>query len=99
VPERVVEIKEVGRLGKSDHVMIKASIDISRKEVKTREMVLNWSRVDWESIRTKLRAINWERMLNGGTVNDAWTCFRNTVAELVEMHVPVRPRRAPNKPV
>ncbi len=51
--------------------MIKASIDISRKEVKTREMVPNWSRVDWESIRTELRAINWERMLNGGTVNDA----------------------------
>jgi hypothetical protein len=33
VPERVVEIKEMGRLEKSDHVMIKASIDISRKEV------------------------------------------------------------------
>ncbi len=39
VPDRVVEVKEVGRLGKSDHVMIRASIDISRKGVRTTEMV------------------------------------------------------------
>jgi hypothetical protein len=34
VPERVVEVKEVGRLGRSNHVMIQMSIDINMKELK-----------------------------------------------------------------
>jgi hypothetical protein len=40
IPEIVVEVKDVGRLGRNDHVMI---IDINVKEVKTTESVPNWA--------------------------------------------------------
>jgi hypothetical protein len=98
VPERVVEVKDVGRLGRSDHMMIQVSIETNKKEVKTTESVPNWGRADWASIRegcrewTGTKASEW-------AVSEAWGVFRDTVAGLVEEHVPVRPRRAPHKPV
>ncbi len=55
IPERVVEVKDVDRLGKSDHVMIQVSIDIKMKEVKTTKCVPNWVRADWECQRKNAR--------------------------------------------
>ncbi len=46
VPDKIVEVKDVGRLGKRDHSMIQASIAINRKESKTTERVPNWGRAD-----------------------------------------------------
>ncbi len=44
--------------------MIRAGIDISRKGVRTTEMVPDWARADWKSIRAELRAKNWAGVLN-----------------------------------
>jgi hypothetical protein len=99
MPEKVVDVREVGRLGKSNHVMIQASINISMKETKTTETVPNWARADWASIREGLRGKDWRGTLGEGTVSSAWGLFKKMIADLVKKHVPTKPRRAPNKPV
>ncbi len=88
-------MKEVGRLGRSNHVMIQMSIDINMKELKMTKSVPNRAREEWESIRRGMRRINLDEALSVATVSEAWCKFRDTVTGLVENHVPLRPRRAP----
>jgi hypothetical protein len=45
MPERVIEVKEIGRLGASDHEMILVRIDTGLFQP-TRKKVRNWRRAD-----------------------------------------------------
>jgi hypothetical protein len=78
VPERIIEIKEVGRLGTSDHTMIQASIEISRSEAKTTEKVPNWGEADWGAMSAELCRKDWGKMLDCGIVDETWRTFRDT---------------------
>jgi hypothetical protein len=64
VPEKIIEIKGVGRLGKSDHTMIQASIEISRSKAKTTEQVPNCGEADWGAMRAEQCKKDWGKMLD-----------------------------------
>ncbi len=99
IPDRVMDITDVGRLGRSDHNMILFSVSLKSKADKTEEQVPNWNRADWPAIRHALTGTNWPDVLHSCTASEAWAKFRDTIMRLVDKHVPSRPRRQPNKPV
>jgi hypothetical protein len=87
VPDKIGEVKDVGRLGKRDHSMIQASIAINREESKTTERVPNWGRADWGAMRDRLSGRDWEEKLGTETVDQAWCTPRDTQLGLVEENV------------
>ena len=58
-PGLVKEVKDAGRLGKSDHMMLEIvmSIGATRQEEEVR--VKNWKKADWSKIKEGLRNTNW----------------------------------------
>ncbi len=99
IPDRVTEVKDIGRLGRSDHSMILFGVSFASKPAKTTEQLPSWSRADWPSIKGALAGFKWPEILGRCTTSEAWEKFRDTITELVNVHVPTRPRRSPNKPV
>jgi hypothetical protein len=60
IPERIREVSDEGRLGSSDHVMIRVSIEVgSIKPVV--KVVKNWPRANWDEMRGSWRRRPWEK--------------------------------------
>jgi Endonuclease-reverse transcriptase/Reverse transcriptase (RNA-dependent DNA polymerase) len=99
IQERIIEIKEEGRLGKSDHVMITTEICVTssmqHQAVETRP---DWARADWAGLKQQLRNWNWRADMYGQDAEKSWTTMRVKLNSLVKEFVLVRPRRANNRP-
>jgi len=97
VPDRVTSISDVGRLGKSDHVMLEIlagkSCEVSRRTVKS------WNKADWNSIRRETAEVPWRTILAQGTVQEAWDIFKNHIEDLVKKYVPTHTLRSRQRPV
>jgi hypothetical protein len=74
-------------------------MSVNQRGAKTAEMVPNWFKSYWTSIRNKLREEDWESQLADCDAGESWEIFRNKITILVNEHVPMRPRRTPNRPV
>ena len=57
IPERV-EVAGIGRLGNSDHEMLKIQISLDMKTEKTVDMVPNWRKADWPAMSKKMGSDN-----------------------------------------
>ena len=71
MPERISEVREEGRLGKSDHCMIVTEISVGKS---SRDNLLpspDWRRADWDGMKAELSGA-WRRevMLEDGDM--AW---------------------------
>jgi hypothetical protein len=88
-PDKVLEVDDVGRLGKSDHCMISITVECQPREVKEKENVrYNWKRADMPAIRSELEGKDWERELSRKTMEEGWTWFREQLQSVVEKYVP-----------
>ena len=67
-PERITEVSEEGRLGSSDHTMIKVKISQTRQQETTKE-IRNWRRADWSAMRKDMSRVKWKTELQGSTEN------------------------------
>jgi hypothetical protein len=86
MPDRLANVRDEGRLGKSDHVIIMCDVltnKISQKVI----MVKNWSKADWTSIKTGIRDTT---MADNCTAEAAWQHLRGRLDELDSQFVPVR---------
>ena len=56
IPEKVSELKEVGRIGKSDHVILQFDLTVNADKEVEMQTMRNWKRADWSGIREGLLA-------------------------------------------
>jgi hypothetical protein len=98
VPERIVEVVESGRLGRSDHVVIVTRVEMGGGDEEEKESAPDWRRADWDGMREELQDTSWSRDLARMTVEAAWQAFNDKVTNLVKKHVPERRRRNRNRP-
>jgi hypothetical protein len=89
MPDRLLNVRDEGRLGKSDHVIIMCDV-LTRTGSQKVITVKNWNRADWNSIRSGIRDTVWPTMADNGTAEAAWQQLRGRLDELVSKHVPVR---------
>ncbi len=61
--ERVVNISEEDRLGKSDHSVIVFEVEENIRNNIEEKAGLNWKRADMEKIRDELGCTEWEELL------------------------------------
>ena len=98
MPERVQEVREEGRLGKSDHVMIVTEISVGKQFGENQLPLPDWRRADWAAMRRELEDRNWTRRVMNCDTDRAWKMVKSKVDELVKKFVPVRRRRNQNRP-
>jgi hypothetical protein len=97
VPDKFLNVSSEGRLGATDHHMILAEIQIGNVPQTNSSLVRNWWRADWAAMRAELGEESWdelEQMLAG----EAWDSFKQRLDDLVEKHVPLKPRGRPGRP-
>jgi hypothetical protein len=97
IPERVSEVFEAGRLGKSDHSIIitRVSIGVSLEDEKS---LPDWRRADWDAMRAEMRTGSWLQDLKKSGADRAWSILKDKVEEVIQKHVPERRKRNSNRP-
>ena len=97
IPERVEEVSECGRLGKSDHVVIAAKVRTGGVEDEHAQQP-DWRRADWDAMRAELKTGDWRSKIRWSRAAEAWEILRRKVTELAEKYVPNRRKRNNNRP-
>jgi hypothetical protein len=64
IPERVENVRCMGRLGSSDHVMVQAEILVGRQQEQQTGMVKNWWKADWTRMKDEMANVDWTEMEN-----------------------------------
>ena len=88
MPEKVSNVVEAGRLGKSDHVIIQFDLELNSCQRGERKVIKNWKRADWTRIKSRLAATAWPATNDGVTTEEAWQQLRDVVDKLVKEYVP-----------
>ena len=97
IPDRIREVSDEGRLGSSDHVMIRVSIEVGPIKPVVK-VVKNWRRANWDEMRRQLAATNWRREFRGKEADQMWDLFKGKVTRAVQRHVPTKAIRSNGKP-
>ena len=98
MPERVQEVREEGRLGRSDHVMIVTEISVGKQARENQLPLPDWKKADWAAMKQELADRSWSRRVMASDTNTAWKMVKGKVEDLIRRHVPVRRRRNQNRP-
>ena len=69
IPERITDVQDVGRLGRSDHVMIMTKVSVKKEQKTEREGLPDWRKADWDSMRKSLGKEDWRLLLQGTSVD------------------------------
>jgi hypothetical protein len=94
-PHKILSVQESGRLGRSDHEMIKLEILNNEQEKRIPKKFLDWKKCDYNAMREFLTGYRW-RM--DGTAETDWMEFKTVIERLVECFVPVRIARSKHRP-
>jgi hypothetical protein len=86
--DKVIEISDTGRLGKSDHCMLKMTLDFQPISQARQGSRYNWSKVDVDKMHEDMKRVQWREPLHGETVESAWTIFKETLNQTMERNVP-----------
>ena len=98
MPERVLEVREEGRLGKSDHMMIVVEISVGKNTRTTTQKLRDWRKADWDQMRCRLADKDWISTVRKRGTEEAWQLVKKEVERLVEKFVPLRRLRNQNRP-
>ena len=89
VPEKVTNVREEGRLGKSDHSILMFDLMVSSRPAAEKKVVTNWKKADWEGIRKGLEETVWPTTGDQTSAEGAWQKLREVVDGLTRQYVPV----------
>ena len=95
----VTEVRSEGKLGDSDHDMILFNVNTGVILKDSVQFVPNYSKANYNHIKSELRERNWEHDLKFMNAQQAWDHFYNTIHTLLDQHVPMVQRRSRNRPV
>lgn len=86
--EKIIEVSDAGRLGKSDHCILKMIVDFQPTSQCRQGSRYNWSRADIDTMQSDMTRVHWRETLQGRTIESAWTLFKDTLSQTVEKNVP-----------
>jgi Reverse transcriptase (RNA-dependent DNA polymerase)/Endonuclease-reverse transcriptase len=89
IPERVENVADAGRLGRSDHVIVTCEVNMLRHVGETVKLK-NWNRADWDAIKRGIRDTTWPATWDSTSAEAAWQLLRGRLDQLVGQHVPER---------
>ena len=84
IPGKVKEVCEMGRLGKSDHIIMQISLALAEQRESKPVVTKNWKRADWQKVRAGLSETIWPRTDDDLSAQEAWRKLRDTLDTLEE---------------
>ena len=94
----VLSVKDEGRLGNSDHIMLSMVIDVDTGCDSTVEERYNWSKAGFHDIRTSLSSVDWTREMENLNVEECWRFFKTNIESVTEIFVPKSKQQKLDKP-
>ena len=88
IPEKVSNLAEAGRLGKSDHVIVQFDLEIASRVSGDKRLVKSWRKVDWCRIKKGLETTVWPTTEDRTSAEDAWQTMRKVINGLVRENIP-----------
>ena len=87
----------MGKIGKSDHVIMKCEVQIDVLRSNNARMCRNFSRADYDEIRALMKK-DWKMMLNGKDANKIWSVIKESLEMAINLHVPLRKKKRTDEP-
>ena len=95
---QVLSVKDVGNLGKSRHSILLAKVIANPTRLPSTEQIPDYAKADFSKLRDFM-SIDWASELSEVGANDGWTLFKNKLSISMEDCIPLKTRRANNKPL
>jgi hypothetical protein len=86
--ERVIDIEDVGRLGRSDHCMICVTVECKTDTRCSEGTRYNWSKANKEAMALDLERTDWRLGLDWRTTEDGWRFMKSILGETIDKNVP-----------
>jgi hypothetical protein len=87
-PEKVINVSDEGRLGRSDHIMMMLKIDTRVVTKNNKKEIICWKKGRYGTITLNLSLIDWQENLSNLNTEEAWTKFRDIMHEQVRNEIP-----------
>ena len=97
MPEKILDVKDVGNLGSSDHCILLFDMLFDCDYSATSQMLPDWQKADNEGLENYLNSINWQ-CINNVDTESGWNFFKTKIQNGIEKYVPFKPRRKKGKP-
>ena len=98
-PDRVLNVSDGGRLGKSDHCIINLVLVANPKKVTQSRKRQNWSKADTVKLKQCIKEANWQEILErDADVEAKWAEFKRVVDTAMNLHVPKSTCKPPEQP-
>ena len=98
-PNLVIDVSNHGKLGSSDHSMIMVELVGQLVSNESIECVPDWKKADIASMVTDISLIDWEQELVNIDADQQWIKFKSIIDKVQSKHVPLKKRRAKNRPL
>ena len=95
----IASVKPIGQLGASHHTMIMVEMIAPAHSNDTSELVPDYKKADFSTMREKMSAIDWKKELDSLNASDGWEYFKQTVSSTVASCIPMKKRRNSSKPL
>ena len=94
----VTEVQLEGRIGKSDHDMISFEMCVSKTKEIVKRLLPDYRKAKFTEMRESMRKVNWDRELEGKSVNEAWNSIKGHTKSLMSEFVPMKKPRRNDEP-
>ena len=98
-PDMVVGVEKHGYLGNGDHLMLEASIVGPSREEESTQLVPDWLKADIEGMKNSIAEVDWQVEFGEKSGKECMEVFYNVLDREIEKHVPMKLRRAGQKPI
>ena len=92
----VRDVEMIGKIGKSDHVMIKCQIDTEVARSRSIVKRPNFYRANVDEMRKEMRR-DWTSIMSG-SVNEMWSVIKESLETTIAKHVPLRKKLQTDEP-
>jgi hypothetical protein len=86
--DRVLEVCDVGRLGKSDHCMLSIVVEGEPQTLCQDKERYVWGKANMDAIKDDLDGIDWKQEMGQRTVDEAWNFLTTRLQETIDRNVP-----------
>ena len=74
--DKFISITDEGRIGKSDHCILKMELKIKMAKKTDRPTRPNWSKADISGLKSHLRNIDWPNIFSAKSTEETWNIFK-----------------------
>ena len=97
VPNKILQVEDLGKLGNSDHIILGVHIDTSLKQNSSGNTAWNYARANFVELKRKFSEKNWHELLVGN-VESFWKIIKDILSQLCNKHIPKKSMRERNRP-